>query len=497
MKPVMEFRPTRVGRTALVLAPIAVIARGIAFLIPVVIAALFGVTNVTDAFFYALAFPTFVMVIVTNGVGTVTTPLLATIQAEEPERVPHFVGGAMLGTAGLALLVGIVQLVVLWPLLPYITDFDDSTVSRTWMFVLELLPFMALIGFSVILRASNEVRGRFVPVALSPLLRGSVVIAAIFLLREPLGPHVLPTAMLAGQIVEVSWYGISLATTGLIPVPNLRVDARLRKAARDALPLLGGEVLVAMNVVTDKAFAGLLESGSVSLLEYADRTRFIPQTLLESTLLPVAFATWANLIAHEQRDAFSRSVDQSLRWVAAWTAAPLAGLFIGRHALTRLLYERGEFTAEHVAASADAFGVYVPGVWAMMLGTLAMRAHVVEHRLRIVFALGLVSVVLNIGLNSIFVRPLGINGLALASSIVWWVVPTLYLWFLRPTLRGVVRWQQWAPVLGIALGSAAIAATIELLDLTPQSISDPTLWLASIPCFALLGAAFLVTRPPR
>jgi putative peptidoglycan lipid II flippase len=475
------------------MAPIAIASRGVAFLIPVLIAHLFGVSGTTDAFFYALAFPTFLMVMVANAFGTVLTPLIARIQATNPDELPAFLGGAVTLAALGSLAVGVLILVGLGPLLPVMTRFAVREQGLTWRFVAELLPFMTLVGTAVVLRSACEVRGRFLPVTLTPMLRGVTVMASLLLLHAPLGARALSIALLLGQVVEVAWLLLLLAQGGLWLRLGWALDPRLRSALHDLLPILGGETLVAFNVVVDKAFAGLSDPGSVSLLEYADRTRYIPQTLLESTLLSVAFATWANLVAREDRRGFATQVGQSLRWVAAFSAPPLAGLHIGRYVLVSTLYVRGEFSEADALASAEAFGWFLPGLWSMMLGTLAMRAHVVERRLGLVLALGAVSVVLNATLDAILMPSLGISGLALASSIVWVVVPAAYLAALAPTLRPITQASQWVGVFAVVALSLLVAAGVEAWG-SPRTFADPVLWVAAAACFVLLGLAAAVTR---
>ncbi len=483
-----------VGRTALLLAPIAVLARGVAFLVPVVIAHLFGVTGVTDAFFYALAFPTFILVVLANSLGVVATPLLARVQAEEPGAYRRFSGGVASVAAIASLIVGAVVLLSLGPSLPWITAFDDETRRLTWLFVAELLPFMGLVGASMVVRSSCEVQGRFVPAALSPLLRGAAVILGLVSLGGVLGPHTLPAAMTLGQLAELGWYLAILARAGALPVPNLRLDARLRQVGADALPILGGELLVHLNVVVDKACAGGLVEGSVSLLEYADRLRQIPWALFESTLLPVAFATWANLYARGEHDPLARQIDQSLRWIIAWTAAPLAGLYIGRLVLSTLLFGGGEMSLDQAVAVGQIFGWYVPGLWTVLLGVLALRAHVVHRRLALVLGLGVGSVLLNAVLDVLLVGPMGIEGLALGTSIVWVLVPLGAMAALVPDLRGQVRLRAWLPVMGVAAGSMVTALVVEWVFGAPQGFGDLQLWGAAGVCFALLGGGAWSTR---
>ena len=263
----------------------------------------------------------------------------------------------------------------------------------------------------------------------------------------------------------------------------------MKQALFDIGAVLGGEVLVAANLLVDKGFAATLPAGSVAWLEYADRARFIPQTLAESTLFPVAYATWATLHATGDRAQFAASVDRSLRWMASVSAPPLAGLYIGRLVLVRWLYERGAFGPEDAARSAEVLGWYVPGLWPMFLGALAMRANLIERRMALVFGLGVVSVVCNAGLDAMLVRSLGLVGVAVASTLVWLVVPSVYLAALWPTLRDVASLRCWSQTIAIAASSAAIAVFVELAHGAPASLTDPWLGAAAVPCFALLWLA--------
>jgi putative peptidoglycan lipid II flippase len=483
-----------VGATAMRIAPLAVVARGVAFALPVLIAALYGATPVTDAFFYAMAFPTFLMVIVANAFGTVSTPTFARIAAQDPRSIPRFVGAAATLSTAAATGLGLGIILVLRPLLPWVTSFAPDVQRLTWEFVAELLPFMALVGAGVVLRSACDVHGRFLATALSPLLRGGTAIAVLVALHQPLGAHALALAMDLGQAAEVGWYLAILGHAGLRPVPGFGIDPRLRAALAMIVPVLGGEVLVASNLVVDKAFAGLLGPGAVSILEYADRTRFIPQTFAETTLLVVAYATWANLLARGDRAAFARQIDQAMRWLAACLAPVLAGLFVGRRVLFATLYAHGAFSAADADASADAFGLLIPGLWCMLLGAAAMRAHVLEGRLRLVFALGVLSVLANAAFDGLLLH-LGVNGLALSSTITWILVPGVYVAALIPTIREAAAGDRW-PVVGLVVAASLVVATVvECGPGAPTRLTDPALALAAIACFTLLGLAIRATAP--
>ncbi len=484
----------RVGRTALVLVPIALASRGAAFLVPLVIAMWFGVGDITDAWYWALAFPTFALVLASTALGTAATPAMARVRAEAPERLPAFLGGLLVWTAiGSALAGALICVAAPWAL-PSVTAFPPETRALAAGFLWELLPFMVLTSAGAVLRVACEVHGRFTVVAVTPLVRATTVIATTWALLGPIGAHALPWGLVAGEVVQGLWWAAWLLATGVRIRPSLRLDPAVAQVGRDLAPILGGEVLVALNLVVDKAFAGMLPSGSVATLEYADRARVIPQTLLESTLVMVAYATWSNLRAAGRTGEARRAVDQALRWTLALAAPPVAGMFIGRMVLVGLLYERGAFTAADTAATASVLAWYLPGVLPNLLGILAVRAHVVERNLRLVLVLGVTSLTANAVFNTLLFRPMGLEGLALATTLNMALVPGLYLWFLRDRIDSRAR--EWAAALGVVAAAAAVALVVEFGPGPPRSLLEPSLWIAAVACFGLLGLAWRVTRAP-
>lgn len=484
-----------VGRTALWLVPLAVLARGSAFGVTIALALWFGVDQATDAYFYAVAFPVFALALFSNAIAIALTPVLAEALGRGDGDARTLIGatstaGALVGGA-----LGLGVCLVVPGLLPIITGFDSATRMLTERFLWELWPYMALTPVTTALRVSCEVRGAFRRSTLSPAVRAVVTIGATWLLLGPSGPDAMPLGLVCGEVAQLTWNWAVLGREGLWVRPRLRLPAGLLRVFRDALPILAAESMVASNMVVDKVFAGALAPGSVAVLEYADRARVIPQVLLASTLMPVAYAAWSHKRAQGQAD-FGAAVDQSLRWVAALSAPVLAGMFIARVPLVHWMFERGAFTPQDSWETAQVLRWYLPGVWPALLGLMALRAHVIARRVWLLAGLALLSTVDNALLNLVLIPPLGLEGIALATTLNLTLVPALFLWALRPDLAGASSLGRWLPVIGIALGSAATAAALEVLAGPAEHLFAPQLWLGGITCLGLLGLAFRVTRPP-
>jgi putative peptidoglycan lipid II flippase len=307
-------------------------------------------------------------------------------------------------------------------------------------------------------------------------------------LLNPIGAHALPWGLVLGELVQAIYWGSLLIKAGVNIHPSIKLDPTIQRVGKDLVPIFGGEVLMAFNLVVDKGFAALLSSGSVATLEFADRARIIPTTLLHSTLVMVSFATWSNLIATGKRDQARLNMDQTLRWTIAICAPVLAGMFIGREVLIGLMFERGAFGAEDTINTASVLGWYIPGILPTLLGILAVRAHVVERNLALILGVGIASVAMNFSMNHMLVGPMGLQGLALSTTINLSLMSFVYVICLIPVLpKKLIK--RWTPNIVIVLISIMIAGAWEIVMGTPNSVQDPSLWGAAAACCGLLAVS--------
>jgi len=387
--------------------------------------------------------------------------------------------------------VGGLAAAALPPLLPHVTGFDAPTRAHAARFAVELVPFVGVSAVNAAVRAAVEVHGRYARAALSPVIRAAALLGLTAALRGQ-GPDVLPLAMCVGAAAEGAWLLLTLRGAGVVPVPGFGLPPALRTAALGLVPVLAGESMVALNVWVDRLFAGALPEGSVSLLEYADRVRVIPQTFLEGSLLVVAFNTWARVRAEGGGVERHRAVAQSLWWVAVLAPPVLGGMFVGREALVRLLFEGGQFPPSATVATGAALGAFLPGVLCSLLGALVVKAHIVEGRYGLVLRLGVFSFALNLLLDALLYRGFGLVGLAGATSATNLCAAGAALLVLLPELRGTLPARAW-------WGAGAVTLIAGLLALPsigepPASVQEARLWIWAVPYLLLLAAGAAWTR---
>ena len=467
--------PDHLAKTAMRLGPSVLASKAVGFFIPPVIAVLFGVSYITDAFFYALAVPTFLIVLSTNAVGTIATPVLARTQKRTPQRLSKVTGQLALAAAffgcGLGLFVSLIYTLYL----PEISKFSTDTSALAIHFLFLLLPLMTALGLNNILRASCEVQGLFQIPVWAGLIRSLVVLGLLWGLHE-VGPYSLPVAFSIGETFRTGVLWMGLRYRGHSPTLCFSLLPETRATLKVLSPLLASEILVASPIIVDKLFASWLESGQVSILEYADRFRLIPQLLIEGTLLPVAFATWANLHAEERREELIISARETFWWCLRWVTPPLVLLWWWREPLIAWIYQWGEFSGDNVQQTAELVTWFLPGVAALMLGALAYRIHILDQRFLFILSCSALAGLTNIGLNALLVQSHGLWGIALASAIVWSGLAIAYLAAVRKPKNGEKR---------LPAAQSVIIVICSLLG--PACL----FWLEMTYCFPLLIVALI------
>jgi putative peptidoglycan lipid II flippase len=469
--------PLRPGRAALALAPAVILGRGAAFAVPLVVTWTFGAAPTTDAWFAALSVPTAVLVVVGNAIGLAATPLLG----GHPARFRAELGRVQRAGLRWTALAGAPALAALALGCRFAPGIDPVLARLAPLLALALAPWLAVVATIAALRPAVELKGHFYASALAPLARaactGALVLAA--------GPRAywLPAAWTAGALAELAVLGAALG-----PLPP--GGAAAAEPIGGIGPLVAGEAMVAANLVVDRSFAAGLGPGTLTVLELADRVRLIPQTLVDSTFFRVVFAAWARLAAGD-RAVLDAAVCAGLRALACFSAPILAFLWIGRHPLLGLL-ARGALAPGDASDAAAILAGYLPGLWAMSIGALALRANVLLGRARAVGWLGAWSFAANLLGNTLLAPLLGAPGLAIATSAVWTTVAAWHLGLLHATLAAG-RPSAWIAVLGLV----ACAVAVALAAGSPRSFADPSLWLGWTGTAVLAGAAALRNRGDR
>jgi putative peptidoglycan lipid II flippase len=237
-----------------------------------------------------------------------------------------------------------------------------------------------------------------------------------------------------------------------------------------------------------------LAVGSVAALNYGWIIMLLPQGVIAQSVATALFPTLAALVARGEQAEMRRIFGITLRNLLFLTLPAAAGLLILRQPIVRLLFERGEFTAESTALTAWALGFFSLGLVGHAVVEIITRAFYALQDTKTPVAAGIMAMLLNIGLSLGLMRGFAAlrwpphAGLALANSIAVTLEMAVLLWLLRPKMGGLAE-PRLAPAVA-KMGLATGGMTLILLGVLPF-LPASNAWLIGLVGIGLGGAAYV------
>jgi len=295
-----------------------------------------------------------------------------------------------------------------------------------------IVPILILSTTSGVLQGLCDFERRYGLTALLLLAEVTVSLSVILAFSGTMGILALPASVLAGAggmfvlLVTFTWKLGHRFRPVLDPV-----EPDFLRIARNSLPVIAGATLGLLAPIVDKALASLLLESSVTALDYASKTVKMIFGILLMPLITLTNVQLSSLSARNDKRAFTREFGMLLGWNSAMMVPGSMVLAILAVPMVSVLFQRGEFTLWDARLVGSALLFYAPWLTTFSTNSLLNRAF---------FALGdtmtpvLISVwgmLANVLLNVILLVPMGIAGLALATTVTSSGKTILMLYFLR------------------------------------------------------------------
>ncbi|MEU0333257.1 lipid II flippase MurJ [Streptomyces sp. NPDC006193] len=371
------------ARAALITAGLSVAAALLGLVRDQSLARLFGAGQDTDAFLVAWTVPEFAAtLLIEDGLAFALIPTFSRALARRAQGAPgdpvrSLVVGTLprlaLGFAAVGALLALAApqfVAALAPGLP-----DPALAADCTRVTASCVLSFGLAGYcSAALRAHR----RFLAPAAIYIAYNIGIVTAMYTLGGRWGVRSAAFGVAAGGCLMV-----------LVQVPSLVRELRRRrpgiadaKAVAEAhsmdLTLLATVLLFALcrqsQVLIERFLASGLPSGAISHLNYAQKVAQIPMTL-STMLCTVTFPVVARALADGDTERARGRVERDLALAACLVLLGTAAVVACAPQLIALLFQRGAFTAEDTAATADVMRVYAAGLLGQTLTGVLVRSY--------------------------------------------------------------------------------------------------------------------------
>ncbi|MEN8302758.1 MAG: murein biosynthesis integral membrane protein MurJ [Campylobacterota bacterium] len=308
--------------------------------------------------------------------------------------------------------------------------FTTETIELAAPFVAINFWYLPLIFAMTFLSGMLQYKNHFATTAFSTALLNLSLIGALYLSQDKTQSEIvyyLSFGVVIGGLLQLLVHIIAIYKMGLSKLliggfKHLRVKSKIikrdtRKFRNNFFPAMWGNSTAQVSAFLDTFLASFLVTGSISYLYYANRIFQLPLALFAIATSIALFPRIARYLKN-QDEAKAKEFLNKAFWFLAFllTASTIGGIILSRE-ITWLLFERGAFSAEDTANTTAVLQMYMIGLLPFGLQKLfVLWLYAKEMQMRAAkiatFSLGAYIV-----FALAFISPLGVAGLALASTL--------------------------------------------------------------------------------
>ncbi|MCX7823831.1 MAG: oligosaccharide flippase family protein [Syntrophobacterales bacterium] len=425
-----------IGRATIIIFFLSIVAKVLAMLKEIFVAAVFGTSAILDAFNIAYGFPGIMVLTLTAILSSAFVPLyiewhsISQEQAQEKFCSLFYVSILFFGV-----LTGLFFILAPW-LYPLFGYGLDSIMRREVVILGRLLMlFFIFECIAIIPSAYLNARKHFFHLYFSMILPNVSVIVCLLIFRYR-SIYALVWGVVVGAFLRFCYLLVVIGNLGVSLSPWRQWNLQgITKLLILALPLLGSELIANVNIFIDQVMATELSDGAVSTLRYAYRVNDIPIQLIIMALSK-AILPFLSEMAVERKGEALREMFFFVVTVVGILSIPISIIMI-LHAeeIVRILFFRGAFGEESVFLTAKTLQCYSVGLFFYAYSFINGTFFTAMQDMKPLFYMGCVSVVLNIVFNIIGMKWIGVAGIALSTSANLFVVCSVFIVLLRRRLH--------------------------------------------------------------
>lgn len=433
---------------ALLVALSSLLSRFLGIFRDSILAGEFGAGDTLDIYFTAFRIPDLIFhLLVLGALSSGFIPIFTGLISGVKEKLKEVVVGDKYSEAwvlassilNIMVIVIFVLSIVGIILAPYLMKFiapgfgpEKQRLTANLTRIMFLSPLF--LGISSVFGGILQSFKRFFVYSLSPIMYNvGIIVGALYFV--PLwGVYGLAWGVVLGaflhMIIQVPVvFGLGFKYRATIELQS----KNLRKIMTMMVPRVMSLGINQINLVVITIIASTLESGSLTIFNYANNLQAFPVGIFGISLAVAAFPTLSTIAFNRKKmtESFSSLFRQILFFIVPSTVL----LLTLRAQIVRVIYGRGEFDWTATMLTMETLAFFTISLFAQASLPLLVRMFYARHDSKTPFYSGLFSVILNVFLSLYFMKSLGVAGLALAFSIST-IVNFIILWLVLFTELG-------------------------------------------------------------
>jgi putative peptidoglycan lipid II flippase len=402
-----------------------------------VIASRFGTSDALDAFLIAFLAPSFAINVAAGSFSAALIPTFIEVREREGQDAAQRLFSSVLVLSCLLILAISGVLAALSPIIIQIigSGFSPEKQALTRSLFFVTLPLLIISGLAAIWASILNAEERFALAAIAPVMTPVVAVVAILLLGRVWGVYALALGTVGGGLFEAALLGKGLKRQGFSLLPRWHgLNPAVKQVARQYAPLAAGALLMSGTDVVDQSMAAMLGPGNVSALSYGNKVVSLIIGIGSLSLSTAIFPHFSRMVAANDWTSVRSTVKTYARLIVLISVPITLALVYFSNPMVAVLFERGAFTAGDAHLVGRVQALYLLQAPFYFLGIMGVRLLSALKKNHILMGISAANFLTNIVANYVFMRYLGLAGISLSTSVVYFISVALIYLSLRSRL---------------------------------------------------------------
>lgn len=409
---------SKVAKATIGLMFVTILSKILGFGRELVLASMYGTSAYSDAYLVAMNIPNVLFAAIGAALATTLIPLYYELQKDGEETAIKFINNIL----NIVVIISIIIAVFCFIYAPsvvklFAVGFKGETLRLAVIFTRIMIFSIIFIGLNNIMTSLLQIKNNFIIPGLVGIPLNIIIIISI-VLSSNIHPYILPIGTLvaiASQFIfQIPW--VKKVGYRYEPYINIK-DQHIKKVLFLVCPVFLGVAVNQVNAIVDRTLASTLIEGSISALNYADKLNGFVTALFITSIISVIYPKLSKTISENNNKEFVNSIIKSMNIVIILIIPISVGAIVLAEPIVKVLFERGAFDGSAVSMTAIALSCYAIGMIGFGLRDVIGRVFYSLQDTKTPMINGAISMIINVVLNIILVKYLGIAGLAIATSI--------------------------------------------------------------------------------
>ncbi len=445
-----------------------------------ILAHYFGAGQILDAYYAAFKIPDLIYNLLIVGALTAGfIPTFTKLFYRSDDRAPAWrlanniitiLAVSLIILCGLGLIFAPIFVKIIAP------GFTGDSLALATQFTRIMLLSPLILGVSMVVGGILQSLKQFVLYSIAPIFYNlGIIFGATVLTHSTLGTLGLGVGVVLGASLHagIQVYGAYQAGWRWRWHFDLK-DKETRLIGKLMIPRTMGVAITQLNTVIITMLASLLPAGSVAVFSFANNLQSVPTGIIGVPFALAVFPVLSKAVAEDNGPAFIKNLSATMRQVLFLIIPSSIGILLLRAQIVRVVLGSGKFDWIATINTADALAFFALGLFAQSLIPLYARAFYALSNTKTPFTIGVIAELISIIAALIFMKPLGVAGLALASSIGAIVNITMLVIALRLQSGNLEEGKIVSLLLRIAVAALAMGLSIQFLKYPLSKIFDLT-----------------------